>query len=502
MAYYTRYAAKYAPKEVVLAAYLAHMPELIGRTAARAELERAYNSTEAALVSVIGRRRVGKTFLVRETYAERLAFTLTGIRDASKRTQLDNFSEQLRRSFVGDEPGAQYDTWLAALAALADRLEAVFAERPRQRVVFFDELPWLASPKSGFLQGFAWFWNSWAQAHNVVVVICGSAAAWMIRKVVRARGSLHNRITHRIALFPFSLRETELFLRSRGVALNRYQQLLVYLALGGVPFYLEQVRVGESAVQAIDRLLFGRQAPLAEEFRILYASLFDDSEDHVRIVRELARKRRGLTRSELVAGTGLLSGGTLSRRLEELELSGFLEITAPLGKRRKGSLYRLIDEYSLFYLRYLDGRTREPVGTFVRLAATPSFVSWAGFSFEGVCLRHTAQLQRALGISGMHVVSSSFTARATDEANGVQIDLLLDRADGAISLLEAKFAAEPFVITKKYAAALREKIARFRVHTHTRKQVFLVLVAPYGLRQNEHSLGLIQGAITADDLFA
>lgn len=477
------------------------MSQLIGREAARTELERAYDAEEAALVSVIGRRRVGKTFLVRETFAERVAFAVTGIQNASKRTQLDNFGEQLRRTFPEADSPTPHDSWLSALAALADQLETTFARRPEVRVVFFDELPWLASPKSGFLEGFAWFWNSWALRRRVVVIICGSAAAWMIRKVVRARGSLHNRITHRIALYPFSLYETELFFRSRGVALSRYQQLLVYLALGGVPFYLEQVRPGESAVQAIDRLLFGRHAPLAEEFRILYASLFDDSEDHVRIVRQLAAKRRGLTRTEIVTATRLQSGGTLTRRLEELELSGFIEATRPFGKRRKDVLYRLIDEYSIFYLKYLDGATRQAEGAFVQLAATPSFASWAGFSFEGICLRHIGQIKRALGIAGMHVVCSGYSAAGNKEVGGVQVDILLDRADGAISLLEAKFSAEPFVVTKAYAAALREKVARFRLHSGTRKQLFMVLVAPYGLRQNEHSLGLVDGVVTADELF-
>ncbi len=478
------------------------MTALIGRKEARAELERAFDSPGAALVSVVGRRRVGKTFLVRQTFAERLAFTVTGIQNAPKRTQLQNFAEQLRITFHPDEAVPAFSDWITAMAALARSLDVALAERPEGRVVFFDELPWLASRKSGFLQGFGWFWNSYAETRGLVVVICGSAAAWMIRKVVRDRGSLHNRITHRIALYPFTLHETELFLQSRQVHLDRYQQLLLYIALGGVPFYLEQVRPGESAVQAIDRLLFGVLAPLAEEFHLLYASLFDNSEDHVDIVRALATKRRGLTRSEIVAASGQRSGGTLTRHLEELELSGFVATSYPFAKRSKDVLYRLIDEYSAFYLKYLDGTRQHESGTFLQIASSPSFVSWAGFAFEGVCLRHVRQMTQALGISGIYVATCSYLARANDTADGVQVDLLLDRADKAISLIEVKFAAEPYVVTKSYATELREKVSRFRVHTGTRKQLFLVLVAPYGLRQNQHSIGRVDAVVTMEELFA
>lgn len=473
---------------------------IIGRKSAIQELERAYASKQSALVSVIGRRRIGKTFLISEVYSDRLAFTVTGIQGANKTRQLNNFSFELKAAFQLSGPPEIFTDWLTAFVKLSELLDQRFRANDRKPVIFIDELPWMSSRRSGFLQAFGWFWNSWAVKRDVVIVICGSAASWMIKKVVHAKGSLHNRITNRIHLKPFSLGETALFLSYRNVLKDSYQQLLAYMAVGGVPYYLEQFRENESAVQGIQRLFFDEGAPLVSEFKLLYTSLFAEAELHIAVIKALFQKHSGLLRSEISTKSNVKSGGQLTRILEELEVSGFIQREAPFGKRKQLSLYRLVDEYSLFYLQFVDGKNVVGPNAFSHLFQSSTFKSWSGFSFEAVCWRHVAQIKKALGISGMYVQVGSYVSKTTLNENGVQIDLVLDRSDQAITLLEMKFSTELFTVSKSYAANLKEKVRLFRLHSKTKKQIFLVLVTTHGMKSNDHSIGLIDGVITSKDL--
>jgi len=436
---------------------------------------------------------------VRQTYAERIVFSVTGIANARLRTQLTAFSLQLRDTFGDQAANDRYSTWLEALAALGRLLDKQLTLHPDRRVVFFDELPWLASPKSGFLAAFSWFWNSWAMDRNLVVVICGSAASWMIRKVVRDKGSLHNRITHRITLKPFTLPECNAFFDSRGVVADPYQRLQLYMAFGGVPFYLEQLNPGQSATQNIQRLLFGEDAVFREEFDLLYQSLFTQADRHIAVVRALAAKPGGLTRKALEQITAISSGGRLTRVLDELELSGFIDRSYPFGAKKKQRLIRLIDEYSAFYIKFVEGTAPTP-NRFPQISLSSSYRSWSGFAFERVCLRNVTQIASALSIAGIAYTAGSYVASANEHADGVQIDLLLDRSDRTITLIEAKYSENEFVLTKVYAAELREKIRRFRAHTKTKKHVNLALVTTYGLKPNQHSIGLIENVISLIDL--
>ena len=472
---------------------------VVGRLAAKQVLATAYSSAEASLVSVVGRRRIGKTFLVKQVYADVLRFQVTGIAGASKVDQLANFALRIESAF-GESPGSiRYSDWLQALADLTRRLDATAFGDGSRIGVFFDELPWLASRRSGFLQAFSWFWNSWAVDRDIVVVICGSAASWMVKKVVRDRGGLHNRITHRIRLEPFTLAEVRAFAEVRGLVDDPYQLVQLYMALGGVPFYLNQVLPGESAQQAIDRLLFAAAAPLEGEFANLYASLFESAEQHVAVVRALSSKQQGLRRNELAKLAGIGSSGTLARVLEELELSGFIMRSVPFGKKRNDALYRLVDEYTRFYFAFVEGH-RQGTQRFTDLASRPRYRAWAGYAFENVALRHEQQLRAALGISGIHAVTSSYIANANEVADGVQIDLLFDRADRTVTLIEVKFTEEPFVLTKSYAAALRAKRSRFRQHTGTRKHVQVVLLTTFGLSSTAHVAGVVDVVLEIEAL--
>lgn len=481
------------------------MAKLVGRTGEQRILQESLASADAELVAVYGRRRIGKTFLIRESYRDSICFELVGINAASFRTQLRGFADALGRATRSPAPLAPPADWYAAFAQLRTYLTGRLARRaaPKQ-VVFLDEVPWLATRRSGFLGAFEQFWNGWASRESrLVVVICGSSASWMLREIVRQRGGLHNRVTRRIRLEPFSLGEAEELLHVRGVRLGRYQTVELYMAFGGVPHYLAQVRSGESAAQNIDRLCFARDGLLRTEFANLYASLFDNSERHEAVVRALAKRRRGLARADLLAITSLGSGGAATKVLDELEESGFLLRVRRLGRATRDAVYWLADEYSLFYLSWIEHQRGRTEGVWLRKQGTPAWRAWSGLAFEAIALQHVPEIKRALGIASVETVEAAWEHRPDDIVpGGAQIDLVIDRADRSTNLCEMKFSETEFVVDKAYAKQLAHKRDAFRTVTRTKKSLFLTLVTTYGLRANDHSRALGIQSVVMDALFA
>ena len=473
--------------------------KLFGRKKEIEVLEQALNSDEAEMVSVIGRRRVGKTFLVKMVYKKRMAFELTGIQNAPKKEQLRNFSIQLTKFSNSKIPIPAPSDWLEAFFLLSEFLESKLGQE--KKVVFLDELPWMATHKSGFLRGLSWFWNSWATNKRIVVVICGSAASWMIRKVVNHKGGLHNRITKMLHLFPFTLAETEQYLSTKKAGLDRYQIIQLYMALGGIPHYLKEVNPAWSAMQNINKICFSKTALLRNEFSRLYASLFENADKHVALIKALTKKREGLTRTELLNILKFKEGASLSRILEELTDAGFISSYRSFGKKKKDRLYRLTDEYSLFYLRFIEGQEHEEENVWHHLSQTPTYKIWSGYAFENVCLKHIPQIKKAMSIAGIYAISGSFYKKGTAHAEGGQIDLLIDRNDHIINLFEIKFYNEKYTITKAYAEKMRQKMRVFREATKTRKQLSWVFISSFGLKENAYSQGIISVALTLNDLF-
>jgi AAA+ ATPase superfamily predicted ATPase len=472
---------------------------LIGRKEELEILNDALVSNEAEMIAVIGRRRVGKTFLIKTAYQAQMTFEVTGIQNASKQEQLQNFMIQLTKFSNSDFPIQMPKNWLAAFHLLSNYLETLdFSEK---KVIFLDELPWLATHKSGFLNGLSWFWNSWAVNKNIIVVVCGSAASWMIRRVVNNRGGLYNRITKRIYLLPFNLRETEVYLQSRNVQLDRYQITQLYMSLGGIPHHLKEVKSGKTATQNINQICFSPNGLLKDEFLRLYPSLFAHADNHIAIIKALASKPQGLDRNEIVRLSKVPTGGSITRTLEELEHSGFISAYRPYKKQKNNKIYRLTDEYSLFHLKFIEGIQYEGKDTWNHLSQTQSYKSWSGYAFESICLKHIPQIKKALGISGIYSVSSAFYQKGIAQEKGTQIDLLIDRKDKAINLVEIKFYSEPYTITKAYAENLRNKQQVFRTATKTSKQLFTTFISTFGLNSNQYSLGLIAQSLTLDDLF-
>ena len=473
---------------------------LIGRETEIKLLKHALQTTEAELVTIYGRRRVGKTFLIRSVYADRLLFDFSGMHNSTLQQQLESFSNTLASASKTKIPLAVPPNWIQAFEILKTYLFPLI--RKQKSVIFFDEFPWIDSHKSGFLQAFEHFWNSWAtKQNNLVVVICGSAASWMIRKIVNNKGGLHNRITRRIRLLPFTLNETESYLKSRRVNPDRYQLLQLYMVLGGIPHYLKNINPGESVTQNIDRLCFTKDGMLENEFKNLYDSLFVHAEKHILVVRALAKKPMGLNRNEIIEACNLTSGGTTTKLLEELYESGFIMSYIPFSKNSKDNIYKLSDEYSRFYLKFMEGSKAVGQGTWIKQSSSTSWKSWSGSAFESICLKHVSQIKRSLGILGVYTEESAWRYSGSNGENGAQIDLVIDRQDFCINICEIKFSTTDFVIDKKYAVELRNKLNIFKEKTKTRKTTFLTMITTFGTRQNEYKLSLVQNEVKMDALF-
>jgi uncharacterized protein len=476
------------------------MKDLIGRKPEIKILQQALNSPESELIAMYGRRRVGKTHLIQTVYREQMAFQLTGIQDSNIDRQLENFTETLIATFNLPADTPTPPNWFRAFRRLIDCLKTHVSDT--KKVIFLDELPWLDSPESGFLPAFDHFWNSWAtRQDNIVVVICGSAASWMIQNIVRHKGGLHNRITRRIRLMPFNLYETEQFIKSKYVNLDRYQIIQLFMATGGIPQYLRSIEPGESATQIIDRLCFTKDGGLTDEFSSLYAALFDNAHKHICIVKALADKPMGLTRTEILEACDLSVGGGATTLLEELLESGFVTEYIPFDRNVKDAIFKLTDEYSLFYLKFIEGNTSFGQGTWLLKSTSPSWASWSGLAYENIWLKHIPQIKKALGIGAVYTQESAWRYTSKGEDKGVQIDLLIDRQDNCINLCEVKFSNKIFNLTKEYADNLTQKRWVFEEKTGTKKTVFVTLLTTFGATTNEHYVNHVQTQLDMQGLF-
>lgn len=485
---------------------------IVGRHAERLRLEQILASQEAEFVAVYGRRRVGKTHLIREFFEPRAEtfFVVTGQKDAPREVQLRHMRTEIERVFTPGVSLPALRSWDEAFSVLAGAIEQRAKATPSSRiVVFLDELPWLSTRRSMLLQTLDHYWNTrLSRIRSLRFIVCGSAASWILDKLIHAKGGLHNRITRQLQLLPFSLAETQEYLSSRRHRWNRRQVLELYLALGGIPHYLRLVERGHSAAQAVGSLCFDRAGELHEEFERLLASLFASASVHDKIIRAAASRASGLDRNEIIAATGIPSGGEINRRLRELEEAGFLASMTPWGRRRKQTRYRLIDEFVWFYLRWIE---RAPRGVLSKggqaywlgRSQSPTFRSWSGQAFEGIVLKHADLVRAALGLTGVATETGTwrYVPASGSSEQGAQIDLLFDRDDGVIDLCELKYSAKEFVLTKAYAQALARKIAVFQEQTRTRKQVRLVLVCPGGMKRSIWTEDLIDVVVDDGALF-
>lgn len=472
------------------------MDKLIGRKLEQAKLQACMESERSEFVVVYGRRRIGKTFLVRRFFKDNYAFSFVGKHEMRREQQLAEFAKELmcysHSTFV-----PQLKNWIEAFDALQRLLETY--NIPGKKVVFFDEMPWMDTPKSDFVSALENFWNGWANMRDdIVLVACGSATSWMVDKLLHNQGGLFNRITQKIYLRPFKLSEMEQYLDEKHFGWNRYQIAQCYMILGGIPFYLTLLNPKLSLLSNIDELFFAdAHAMLRTEYNELYSTLFKRPDNYLAVIRMLTERKEGFTRKEISEKTKL-GGAALSKILSDLEQCDFIFSYARYGNAKNNAIYRIKDFYTLFYYKYVNGIDTKDSLRWTHLSSTPQVYSWQGFSFELLCLLHLDEIKKALGIDRILNDASAWRSRQTEQ--NTQIDLVIERADHNINLCEMKFSSGMYAIDKGYEQKLRERMSIFLAETMTRCSTRITMVTTYGVLQNKHS-GIVNDEVLLDDLF-
>lgn len=463
---------------------------LIGRYKEKTALLEALQSSQSEFVAVYGRRRVGKTFLIREAYNYHFAFQHTGILDAPLKEQLSEFRQSLYTA--GMKKKALPTNWYEAFHLLEDFLSSL---PEGKKLVFIDELPWMDTARSNFIRALDHFWNSWATARkDIVLVVCGSATSWIIDNIVMNYGGLHNRITKKIHLHPFNLHECEEFCQAQNLGYTRKMVLEAYMALGGIPYYWSFMKKGLSVAQNFDHLFFDEDGELTLEYDALYASLFKNPTDHIAIINALSSKKAGLDRKELLAKTNLSDNEQFSKSLKELEQCGFIRKFSCVGKKSRNALFQLMDNYTLFYFQFVKENVNGDRHFWTTMYNSSLHNTWAGLAFERVCLEHLEQIKNALGFGGVVCTAHSWSNPKA------QIDLLIDRNDDVINICEMKYSKEKYALESDELQKMQNRVDTFIKESGTQKAIHLTLITSNGVT-NGSDVSAIQSMLTMDDLF-
>ncbi len=483
------------------------MSIIIARDTEKRKLKDFFEAKEAGFLAIYGRRRVGKTFLIRNYFKrDSIYFELVGQKNTAFQTQLDNCYKSINEAFSPELPIKKPESWNEALSILTLLIKK---HQEKKVVLFFDELPWLATRRSGLMEALDYEWNSnWSQIQNIKLVVCGSAASWMLDKLIHAKGGLYNRLTDVIHLKPFTLGESILYLSQKGIRLNDMQMLELYMVMGGIPHYLNQVKKGKSSAQNINTVCFDESELLFSEYNRLFDSLFDESEDHYRIIHEISKNGNSISRTDLLKKTGLTSGGGFKKKINELKMSGFVQEYVPFGKKSREVFYKIIDEYTLFFLQWIEPIQKRAVMSganyWLNASKQPSYHAWTGYAFEAVCMKHIDQIIKAIGIETLagEIGSWRYVSPKKGAYPGAQIDMVIARVDNSINLCEIKFSKDAFVITKEYAKKLDQKKEIFENITKTGKQIFLTMITTNGVKKNMYSEDLVDSEVKLNDLKA
>lgn len=472
---------------------------MIARESQLNSIDEILNSKQSSFVAITGRRRVGKTYLIDQALGEYFSFRVTGIQNADTQSQVINFCEKLA-AYSKINIITIPRNWQEAFILFKQYLHTL--SKRKKHVLFFDELPWMSTHKSGFIQLFAHLWNDYISKHpHFIVVICGSSTSWIAKNIVNDRGGFHNRITHFIHLEPFTLAETKRFLLLKKINYTENAIIELYMMLGGIPFYLEQIKKGESPTMAIQRLCFSENGILKNEYQNLYRAIFDQPENHEAVVKALANSFNGLVRSDLSKKSNVKEGGPLSRALDDLVVCGFVKLYTPFGKLKRNATYKLVDEFSLFYHRFMLTTAKTAKSDWAKAASSQAYKIWSGYAFENLCLKNIPLIKQSLGITSVYTEESNYRKIGDDSDKGFQIDIVIDRNDKSINLCECKYFSEPFKIDKSYAADLKMRKSLFRSATKTRKTLFTTLITHQPMIHNEHSMDAVDVLVELDKLF-
>ena len=477
---------------------------MIGREEEIREMNERYDSGRPEFIAVYGRRRVGKTYLIDEALKDRITFRHSGLSPVDEQNHKNGLKEQLRHFYLslqlqGMKKSKCPTSWLEAFFMLEKHLQSI--DDGSRQVVFMDELPWMDTPRSGFITALEAFWNGWAyHRDNMMLVVCGSATSWMTDKLINNYGGLYGRLTSRMKLAPFTLSECERFFQSKGITLSRYDIAQGYMVVGGIPYYLDYMRKGLSLAQNIDRMFFFEGAKLRDEYDRLFASVFSNPEQMKSIVQLLGTRHSGFTRQEILTKTGLDDGGAVTKLLKTLEVSDFIKSYIPFGKGKRDLHYKLTDPFCLFHLRFVQSQTEIDPDFWMHNVASQSVSAWRGIAFEELCFSHVGQIKKALDILGVSSRQSAFVVKGDNETEGMQIDLLIDRKDNVLNLCEMKFVSSEFEVDNDYEKKLRHRLQWMLDHMNRKQSLQMTLVTTFGLKYGYHS-GIFQQVVTLDHLF-
>lgn len=476
------------------------MCTIIGRKKESEELRRFHKSGRPEFVAVYGRRRVGKTFLIDEVFRDDMVFHHTGLspydrkRKVTMKDQLQNFYFSLLHH--GMEGICQPKSWMEAFFYLRQFLER--ENNGSRQVVFIDELPWMDTPRSGFLTALESFWNGWGNMqHQLCLVVCGSATSWMLDNLINNKGGLYGRLTGEMKLRPFTLKECEDFYQSRGISMTKYNVLQAYMVMGGIPYYMNLFNPSLSLAQNIDRLFFERVAKLGDEFERLFNSVFDNAEVCMSIIRHLGKRHAGFSRDEIARAVGISANGDFTKTMKALIGSDFVTRYRPLGSTDGVDLYKLSDPFCWFWLHFKETRQVKETDYWQHHLQEPEIASWRGIAFEEVCWLHICQIKNALQIGGVASTESALVIRGDETTEGMQLDLVIDRQDDVVNICEMKYNRNNYVVTKAYAQTIRTRAERLE-QMFPRKTIHNTLISAMPMERNEWS-DVFQSAVTIED---
>lgn len=474
------------------------MNDLVGREQEIKTLTKYELSGKPEFIAVYGRRRVGKTFLVKNLFDQKICFCASGAYESPRRVQLENFSLEL--SNRTGQPPVRLKDWTEAFWHLEQYIRQLPTDT--RHVVFLDELPWFDTQKSGFVRALDYFWNHFLSTRsNCMLIVCGSATSWIVNNLINDKGGLHNRVTHELHLAPFTLREMELYLKKGGFKWNRLTILQTYMILGGIPYYLDMLDKDETFPANIDRIMFAPNAPLRTEFKRLYDSLFGRSDKYKAVISALSSNASGLTRKEIADILHVESGGNLTSILDDLVNCDFVRYYNICRKviNATSGIYQLTDFFTIFHFAFLNKGTTSP-NYWTMMMKSPKINNWQGLAFERVCMAHINQIKQALHIDTIY--TEYFSWRSNDASKRAQIDLVIERADNMTNICEMKYDSQgEYAISYDEEEKLKNRLSAYSEQTGSRNGLVLTLVSTYGLKQNIHS-GMVDNTVTMDDLFA
>jgi AAA+ ATPase superfamily predicted ATPase len=480
---------------------------VIGREEELNTISRLYESERSEFLAIYGRRRVGKSFLIEEALGEKISFMAVGIYqkidpdnlekvESYRQKQLSHFYNSLIEYGLSKAGNPAPTSWMEALELLKKLLQR---KRARRKVIFIDELPWLAGPQSAeLLEELGHFWNSWARKRkDIFLIVCGSATSWMVDNVMRDYGGLYGRITESIFLKPFTLEECERYWAKRGLHLSRYEIALTYMVIGGVPYYMDSIRPDRTMADNINAIYFDKDKA-RQEFKDVYTGLYSSSEIYIHVIRELGKRFYGMTRDELLKAIGKKGGGSFSDILENLIDSGIIRSYTLYGSPRKQTVYQLVDFFTLFYLRFVEN---SDFTSWRSVQRSKPFYTWAGNTFELLVLEHMPQLANALRIKEY---ATPFSWRGVTPDNvGVQIDLIIPAtAERAEYICEMKFSEGKYTLSGDDVEEIGRQISAVRnskIHKLSHS-IYVALVTSFGATESMHKIH-VNDIVTLDSLF-